>query len=663
VPSRYLGALEASLGEASAFVLAKDAAALAAGVERLRGLAGGRATLVDLSTIAGGALPPVPSGAGVVGRASDLVRCPEDCRPLVERLLGAVMVVEDHAAAARMAAGSEGGLRFVSLDGEVWERGRVRAGASLRSGGLLHREMEIRELSGRLAELMLQVEGRERERAAIEAQSGGAASDRAAAQGELDARRAALEGLARELEAAERERRWATQEAGERRQEMQAFEAELESLGRALSTAEAELAEFRQQVEAARLQVADLDGVVRALEARRDEAGVAAQAARDSLLRLSREQGEWETQKARAEETRRELEAALAARIEEESNARTHVAEIEAEVSGLRSGLSGLQTSEAEQRARVVELQARFSAVKEDVQQGDERARQKRFEQTELSELTHQIELERVQSRAELERLFDRLRTEYRMDPEAWVPEPAPEGFDPAQAERELGDAREKLGSLGPVNLLALEEYTKKKERYDFLVKQRADLTSAKSQLLEAIEKINTTASQLFVETFAKVQGHFRDVFKTLFEGGDAELRTIGEDPLECEIEIAAKPRGKHLQSISLMSSGERALTAIALLFAIYLVKPSPFCLLDEVDAPLDDANVERFVRMLQQFSNKTQFVVITHNKKSMEAATRLYGVTMQELGVSRLVSVRWDAQGGEPATNGRAELAAATAG
>src|SRR5262249_19782362 len=132
--------------------------------------------------------------------------------------------------------------------------------------------------------------------------------------------------------------------------------------------------------------------------------------------------------------------------------------------------------------------------------------------------------------------------------------------------------------------------------------------------------------------TFAKVQDHFRDLFKTLFEGGDAELRMIGEDPLECEIEIVAKTRGKHLQSISLMSGGERALTAIALLFAIYLVKPSPFCLLDEVDAPLDDANVERSLQMLKRFSEKTQCVVITHNKVTMEAASLLYGVTMQEL-------------------------------
>jgi chromosome segregation protein len=248
------------------------------------------------------------------------------------------------------------------------------------------------------------------------------------------------------------------------------------------------------------------------------------------------------------------------------------------------------------------------------------------------------------------------------MDPERWTPEPLPEGFDVGAAEGQLAGARERLSSLGPVNLLAVEEYQKRKERYEFLTRQREDLLAAKAQLLEAIEKINTTASQLFVETFAKVQEHFRDVFRTLFEGGDAELRAIGEDPLECEIEIVAKPRGKHLQSISLMSGGERALTAIALLFGIYLVKPSPFCLLDEVDAPLDDANVERFLRMLKRFSNKTQFVVITHNKQTMEAASLLYGVTMQELGVSKLVSVRFDGANGQPAGEAR-ELTEAAAG
>jgi chromosome segregation protein len=665
VPARYVDALEASLGEAAAFVLVEDRASLEGALERLRGVGSGRATLVDLAALGSSAPPAIPDESSVIGRASDLVRCEDRFRPLIERLLGTVVMVEDRAAAARLAQKAEGGLRFVSLDGEVWERGRVRAGSSLSLGGLLHRETEIRELTGRLAELSLAVEGQSRERESIETRRARTLEERGVAGIEVDARRAALEALSRELEAAEHERHWADGEAAERRREILAYEAETEALARARVRADEELDRFQRELEAARAQIKDLDDAVRALEQRRDETLTRAQTTRDQLLRISREEGEWETRWARAEQTRRELESGLEARGEEERHSRARLSEIEAEVQGLKTGLSGLLESETVQRQRVTELSARYHTLKSEVQTAEEEARRRRFEQTELAELLHQIELERIQIRAEHDRTFERLQAEYQMDPTTWSPEPDPEDFDRPAAERDLEASRERFRTLGVVNLLALEEYTKKKERFTFLVQQRGDLTNARGQLLEAIDKINVTARELFLETFAKVQIHFREVFKTLFEGGDAELRALGDDPLECEIEIVAKPRGKHLQSISLMSGGERALTAIALLFAIYLVKPSPFCLLDEVDAPLDDANVDRFLNMLRRFSEKTQFVVITHNKKTMEAAGCLYGVTMQELGVSKLVSVRFDRSGGEssdsiPAT---AEMAGASAG
>ena len=664
VPARLLDALEASLGEAAAFVLIEGHESLAAAVERLRAVESGRATLVDLSALQRGALPAVPGGAGVVGRASDLVKCGERYRPLVERLLGAVVVVEDRATAARLAAKSEAGLRFVSLDGEVWEHGRVRAGSARSLSGLLHREGQIRDLNGAIAEMALSIEGQERERGGIESRRRETLSARAAAETELDRRRAASEALARELEAGEREAGWAAAEAEQRCSEIAAIEAELGLLAGALVEAEAALGEAHGQHEASRAKLADLEGRVQALETRRDQAAAQAQAARESLLTLAREEGDCGTEVARAEETRRELEAGLEARAEEQRQAGVRVGEIEAEVEGLGAGLTGLLEAEGGQRERVTGIQGRFAALKAEVQRGEDGARQRRFAHTELGELLHQLELERVQARAELDRTYERLRTEYQMDTDQWASDqPAPEGFDPGQAQRTLEESRTRFRALGPVNLLAVDEYAKKKERYQFLVRQREDLTSARGQLLEAIEKINVTASQLFRDTFTKVQGHFSDIFKTLFEGGDAELRMVGEDPLECEIEIAAKPRGKYLQSISLMSGGERALTAIALLFAIYLVKPSPFCLLDEVDAPLDDANVDRFLRMLGRFSDRTQFVVITHNKKTMEAARCLYGVTMQELGVSKLVSVRFDGQDSvTPDRNGR-ELVEATAG
>jgi len=643
VPARYLNALEASLGEASGFVLVENATARDAALQVLRNLDSGRATLVDLSAIAAGSALSIPKENGVLGRASELVRCDDRFRPLVDRLLGSVVMVENREIAGRLSGQSEGGLRFVSLDGEVWERGRVRAGSARNLSGLLHREAEIRELTGTLTELGMTLEALDRQREALLRRRTEAVQQRATAQVEVDRRRTALETLDRQLESTTSERGWAAEEAAARRVEIETLASEDESLARALHLAEAELAAFVEDLDRARAMLADLDGAVRAAEQQRDEAANRAQQSRELLLSRTREAAEWETRWARAEQTRTELEAALESRTQEERDGRGKIAAIEAEISGLSAGLAGLMDDESTQRARVGTLLQRFQAEKAEVQTGEDEARTRRFELTELAELLHSLELDRVQVRADLDLTFERLRTEYSMKSDEWRAEALPQGFDPEAARGELEALRERFQGLGPVNLLALDDYTNRKQRYEFLVQQRADLVGAKAQLLEAIEKINVTASDLFVDTFEKVQVHFRDIFKTLFEGGDAELRKNGEDPLECEIEIVAKPRGKHLQSISLMSGGERALTAIALLFALYLVKPSPFCLLDEVDAPLDDANVERFLRMVRRFSDRTQFVVITHNKKTMEAATRLYGVTMQELGVSTLVSVHFD--------------------
>jgi len=194
------------------------------------------------------------------------------------------------------------------------------------------------------------------------------------------------------------------------------------------------------------------------------------------------------------------------------------------------------------------------------------------------------------------------------------------------------------------VNLLALDEFRELEERYTFLTAQRNDLTGAIASLKETIARINRTSRERFLEAFEKIRAGFSETFKTLFGGGRADLRLMTgdgeEDVLECGLEIIAQPPGKRLLSVTLMSGGEKALTAIALLFAIFRFRPSPFCLLDEVDAPLDEANVIRFNDMLKSMSETTQFVMVTHNRRSMEAADMLYGITMEEPGVSRTMSV-----------------------
>ena len=202
---------------------------------------------------------------------------------------------------------------------------------------------------------------------------------------------------------------------------------------------------------------------------------------------------------------------------------------------------------------------------------------------------------------------------------------------------------QKRLDEIGPVNLVAIEEYEETEQRYQFLSKQHDDLVSAKAQLLEIINRINVQTRQMFVETFEKIRDNFRAMFVEVFGGGKADLILSDEnDVLESGIEIVARPPGKQLQSISLLSGGEQTMTAVSLLFSIYQVKPSPFCVLDELDAPLDESNINRFVRILQRFLAHSQFIIITHNKRTIGMADVLYGVTMEEHGVSKIVSVKF---------------------
>ena len=219
------------------------------------------------------------------------------------------------------------------------------------------------------------------------------------------------------------------------------------------------------------------------------------------------------------------------------------------------------------------------------------------------------------------------------------------DSFDFTKRADEVHQLKSQIKTLGPINLLAYSEFEEEKARMEFLQKQRNDLIESEKDLVKTIEDINNTAQQLFSETFEQIRSNFIRIFRNLFNPGDEADLKLEEnaDPLEGKIEIIAKPKGKRPTSIELLSGGEKTLTAIALLFAIYLVKPSPFCILDEIDAPLDDANVDRFTRILKEFSTNTQFIVVTHNKRTMEACETLYGVTMQEEGISKLVSVRFN--------------------
>ena len=428
--------------------------------------------------------------------------------------------------------------------------------------------------------------------------------------------------------------------------------------------------ELSRQVEGAK--AARSRAIERAREAREDRAVLLEQEAglqeqRDAARTLTDAvQEEWET--ARAEEARLAVDVArlegdakrLADRLEAVTSARDRaqgrVGALDSEETVLRQELGtvralrteGDEATErlfAERTAAEADVQARVEAlqsISENLSKAERRAREARTAERAASDRRHSLELEHQELTGRIERIRERLEGEWGRPLDALLAEAQPVEGGQEELESELENLVEALERIGPVNMLAVEEHEEESQRLDFLTEQRADLVEARNDLRSAIREINKTATDLFTGTFDKIRENFRSTFLRLFEGGEADIWLQDpDDPLESPIEIHASPRGKKTQRIDLLSGGERALTALSLLFGIYLVKPSPFCVLDEVDAPLDENNIGRFIRLLQDFSAQTQFVVITHNPRTIEAADWIYGVTMEEPGVSTIVGVK----------------------
>jgi chromosome segregation protein len=328
---------------------------------------------------------------------------------------------------------------------------------------------------------------------------------------------------------------------------------------------------------------------------------------------------------------------------------RAEISELERESMALEAQHADWEEQRRERVATLIELETTAAAAEGSLagagaalQAAEHQVTDLRGELDRSTEEFHRLELELTEVAGHRRTIVDRVETEWRAPFEELLERLQLLDLDRETLEGELTRIVQSLEAIGPVNPLAVEEHAEETKRLEFLTAQRDDLVAARQSLLQAIKEIDGTAKTLFLDTFAAVQANFQQVFQTLFGGGDCDLRLSNQDdPLEAEIEIHAAPRGKKTQRIHLLSSGERTLVAVSLLFSIYLTKPSPFCLMDEVDAPLDDSNVGRFTNLLHQFKPSTQFVVITHNPRTMQAADAVFGVTMQEPGVSTIVGVR----------------------
>ena len=308
--------------------------------------------------------------------------------------------------------------------------------------------------------------------------------------------------------------------------------------------------------------------------------------------------------------------------------------------------LRTLLLSLEELRQRKSRFEEELRRLGQEVQAANQHVKEAREALDEAREEVGRHELSLATVESDLRNLLERMGETFEEDPgalaEAAADQPPLSEEERHEEQRALAKIEEKIHELGAVNMLAREEYEELSKRFEFLSAQRADLEEAIASLNETIRKINRTTRERFMEAFTAVQEHFARLFKEVFEGGEARLSLIDEaNPLDTGVEIYAQPPGTKLQSLQALSGGEKAMTAIALLFSLFKYRPQPFFILDEVDAPLDEANINRFNRLLAQFRGQTQFLVVSHNKRTMEEAEVLYGVTMPEGGVSRVVSVR----------------------
>jgi chromosome segregation protein len=435
------------------------------------------------------------------------------------------------------------------------------------------------------------------------------------------------------------------------------------NLTREAAEADTQLERLNERLSHSQERLAEIDRMLVADELARGRVEEALSRARALLAELEAEQeatreqrAHWQVQEAHLAGSLRaasdRLQRAARSRAEAEESARAlseELAQLEADTGVIASQQAEWSELREERRVALQELELASSRAEVELARADAGLAESdravgsaRARLESAAEESHGLQVRLTEGAGLRRNIVDRVETEWHRPFDQLLQGAPSLDLDLETLESEALRIVFGLESIGPVNPLAVEEHAEESKRLEFLMAQRDDLVSARQSLIQAIREIDGTARTMFVETFTAIQANFSKVFQTLFGGGECELRLATPDqPLESEIDIHAAPRGKRTQRIHLLSSGERTLVAVSLLFSIYLTKPSPFCLMDEVDAPLDDANVGRFTRLLEEFKPDTQFLVITHNPRTMQSADAVYGVTMQEPGVSTIVGVR----------------------
>ena len=636
-------ALGAALGGALEYLLVDDTDAALRAADYLAREEKGRATFLPRSP--GGAsriVPPFPTGIGIVGPLLTLMRYSHADGAWVRYLLYDVLVVDSLQTAARLhREGFQG--KLVTLDGQaLLPDGAVVGGAKDESAAhLLRLKREIRELEEASAS-----EGSELERAT--ANQGQLRATIAERQAAIDSARVQAHDAELEILGAERDLRvveMELQRIGERRREIANADTEGRSAlsqvdvdenntKRLLTDAERDVANAEEAARVTESVLVERRRVVEEQAAKATEVKVGATQSRERADRERSMLGQLDRSVAEvdAREDRLREDVAIADRDKGQAAGRIllhygRLSEAAHEAAGAREDLSNHRARFDEAQMQLGESEASLKQLRSTI---DEQS-------TELNELT----LRERELTLSLEHLEEQVLDKHRVELAYVIGDHHARPVPDAEVTMRAEELQRLIDRMGEINLTAIEEYEENAERYEYLTRQRRDLEDALTKLDKAIRQMNRESRALFREAFAAINERFKRIFPMLFRGGKAELRlTDPQDMLETGVEIIAQPPGKRLGSLELMSGGEKALTAVAMIFAIFQYKPSPFCLLDEVDAPLDEANIGRFAETIQQMTDRSQFIIITHSKRTMEFADVLYGVTMEQPGVSKLVSV-----------------------
>jgi chromosome segregation protein len=641
----YELAMEVALGSAIQNVVTETAEDAQSGIEFLKQTKAGRVTFLPLDILR---TRPFRGGdlldeAGVIGLASELLDYDPKYEVAVQQLLGSTVVVEDLDTAIKLTRRFRHNARLVTLEGELINTsGAVTGGHNSNStSGLLSRSRELEDLQERINQVTTQLN-------------------------EKDARSKKLAGKLAQLQ--QTRQTLITQEQTHRieyaslSKVLEQGQRQISQLEGQLNDVEQEGASLHQETEQAK---ADQD----ALQSELEDASKTRHTLQRRIERLSEQIRSEKNKRDEIVESCQELEVALAGKREKLQSLSSELLNLQKNQAQIRDGIAEHQSvidsddqTRQELSAQIDEAQRKFLQIEQEKFEAEENVRQLEEEHVGLIEqiaeaqklmrrarrefekhnrLRHHLEVTTTQLQMQLKAIAARILDKYQITIDQIEIEENP--VDDLELMGQIDTLKAEIEGLGSVNLVAIEEYEEHKKREDFLVAQREDLEKSIESVNQAIQKINQTSREAFLGAFEQIRTNFQEVFEELFGGGETELRlTDASDVLDSGIDIIACPPGKRPQSITQLSGGERSLVAIALLFAVFKIKPSPFCVLDEVDAALDEANVLRFANLIRKYAQQTQFIIITHNKRTMEIADVMYGVTMEQAGLSKVVSAKF---------------------